>query len=90
MMVRHSFLKNNLKEFFLRISNELYLKRLIAGGFDAVFEFVKDFRNEGIDRTHNPEFSMLEFFGLKMTFFHLVHTQKDLGRYSSLCLEEFM
>ncbi|MDP6295922.1 MAG: amino acid--tRNA ligase-related protein, partial [SAR324 cluster bacterium] len=50
------------QEFYLRISNELYLKRLIAGGFDAVFEFVKDFRNEGIDRTHNPEFSALEFY----------------------------
>ena len=50
------------QKFFLRISNELYLKRLIAGGFDAVFEFVKDFRNEGIDRTHNPEFSALEFY----------------------------
>lgn len=50
------------QKFYLRISNELYLKRLIAGGFDAVFEFVKDFRNEGIDRTHNPEFSALEFY----------------------------
>ncbi|GIT08301.1 MAG: hypothetical protein CM1200mP30_19310 [Pseudomonadota bacterium] len=49
------------QQFFLRISNELYLKRLIAGGFDAVFEFVKDFRNEGIDRTHNPEFSAWNF-----------------------------
>ena len=50
------------QKFYLRISNELYLKRLMAGGFDAVFEFVKDFRNEGIDRTHNPEFSALEFY----------------------------
>lgn len=49
-------------DFFLRISNELYLKRLIVGGFDRVFEFVKDFRNEGIDRTHNPEFTVLEFY----------------------------
>lgn len=47
---------------YLRISNELYLKRLIAGGFDRVFEFVKDFRNEGIDRTHNPEFTQVEFY----------------------------
>ena len=50
------------QQFFLRIANELYLKRLISGGFDAVFEFVKNFRNEGIDRTHNPEFSALEFY----------------------------
>jgi len=58
-VTHHKALDQN---FFLRISNELYLKRLIAGGFDAVFEFVKDFRNEGIDRTHNPEFSALEFY----------------------------
>ncbi len=49
-------------DFYLRISNELFLKRLVAGGFDRVFEFVKDFRNEGIDRTHNPEFTALEFY----------------------------
>ena len=45
---------------FLRIANELYLKRLIVGGFDGVYEFAKDFRNEGMDRTHNPEFTILE------------------------------
>ncbi len=49
-------------DFYLRISDELYLKRLIVGGFDFVFEFGKDFRNEGIDRQHNPEFTMLEFY----------------------------
>lgn len=48
--------------FYLRISNELFLKRLIVGGFNRVFEFVKNFRNEGIDRTHNPEFTALEFY----------------------------
>lgn len=48
--------------FFLRIANELYLKRLIVGGFEGVYEFAKDFRNEGIDRTHNPEFTMLEIY----------------------------
>ncbi len=47
---------------YLRISNELYLKRLIVGGFDGVYEFAKVFRNEGIDRTHNPEFTLLEFY----------------------------
>jgi lysyl-tRNA synthetase, class II len=47
---------------FLRIADELYLKRLIVGGFDAVYEIGHDFRNEGIDRTHNPEFTMLEFY----------------------------
>ena len=47
---------------YLRIANELYLKRLIVGGRRGVFEFAKDFRNEGMDRTHNPEFTMLEFY----------------------------
>ncbi len=47
---------------YLRIADELYLKRLVAGGFERVFEFGKDFRNEGIDRTHNPEFTMLECY----------------------------
>ncbi|MDH5235443.1 MAG: lysine--tRNA ligase [Gemmatimonadota bacterium] len=47
---------------FLRIADELYLKRLIVGGFDRVYEIGHDFRNEGVDRTHNPEFTMLEFY----------------------------
>ncbi|MBA3681841.1 MAG: lysine--tRNA ligase [Bacteroidetes bacterium] len=47
---------------YLRVANELYLKRLIVGGFEGVFEFAKDFRNEGMDRTHNPEFTVLEFY----------------------------
>lgn len=49
-------------QLYLRISNELFLKRLIVGGFERVFEFVKDFRNEGIDRTHNPEFTQVEWY----------------------------
>ncbi len=47
---------------YLRIANELYLKRLIVGGFDGVYEFAKDFRNEGMDRTHNPEFTVMELY----------------------------
>jgi len=47
---------------YLRIANELYLKKLIVGGFDGVYEFAKDFRNEGMDRTHNPEFTVLEIY----------------------------
>lgn len=47
---------------YLRIANELYLKRLIVGGFDWVYEFSRNFRNEGMDRTHNPEFTILEFY----------------------------
>ena len=49
-------------DIYLRIANELYLKRLIVGGFDGVYEFAKDFRNEGMDRTHNPEFTIMEIY----------------------------
>ena len=47
---------------YLRVANELYLKRLIVGGFDGVYEFAKDFRNEGMDKTHNPEFTVMELY----------------------------
>ncbi len=49
-------------ELYLRIANELYLKKLIVGGYDGVYEFAKDFRNEGMDRTHNPEFTVMEIY----------------------------
>jgi len=58
-ITQHNALKIPL---YLRIANELYLKRLIVGGFEGVFEFAKDFRNEGMDRTHNPEFTQLEIY----------------------------
>lgn len=50
------------RDLYLRISNELYLKRLIVGGYDGVYEFSKDFRNEGMDRYHNPEFTQVELY----------------------------
>src|SRR5947209_6981950 len=50
------------REFFLRIATELYLKRLIVGGLERVYELGKDFRNEGVDTTHNPEFTMIEWY----------------------------
>ena len=50
------------RQLYLRIADELYLKRLIIGGIEKVYEIGKDFRNEGIDKTHNPEFTMLEFY----------------------------
>lgn len=53
---------------YLRIADELYLKRLIVGGFDRVYEIGHDFRNEGMDRTHNPEFTMLEFYAAYMDY----------------------
>jgi len=58
-MTHHNALDIDL---YLRIADELYLKRLIVGGFDGVYEFAKDFRNEGMDRSHNPEFTMLELY----------------------------
>ena len=50
------------RDFYLRIADELYLKRLIVGGYEKVYEICKDFRNEGIDQTHNPEFTMIEYY----------------------------
>jgi len=58
--------------FYLRIANELYLKRLIVGGFDWVYEFSRDFRNEGMDRTHNPEFTILEWYTAYKDYFWMM------------------
>jgi lysyl-tRNA synthetase class 2 len=63
---------------FLRIANELYLKRLIVGGFDWVYEFSRNFRNEGIDRTHNPEFTVLEFYVAYKDYFWMMQTTEQL------------
>jgi lysyl-tRNA synthetase, class II len=57
---------------YLRIANELYLKRLIVGGFDFVYEFSRNFRNEGMDRTHNPEFTILEFYVAYKDYFWMM------------------
>jgi len=70
-VTRHRALDMDL---YLRISNELYLKRLIVGGLERVYEFSRDFRNEGMDRSHNPEFTMLEFYQA----FADVHDMMDL------------
>ncbi|MEK0421621.1 MAG: hypothetical protein RLZZ161_1472 [Bacteroidota bacterium] len=59
-------------QLYLRIANELYLKRLIVGGFDGVYEFAKNFRNEGIDRTHNPEFTGLEIYVAYKDYFWMM------------------
>jgi lysyl-tRNA synthetase class 2 len=63
---------------FLRIANELYLKRLIISGFDGVYEFGKMFRNEGMDRTHNPEFTMLEFYVAYKDYFWMMDTTEKM------------
>jgi lysyl-tRNA synthetase class 2 len=64
--------------FYLRIANELYLKRLIVGGFDFVYEFSRNFRNEGMDRTHNPEFTVLEFYVAYKDYIWLMDTTETL------------
>ncbi|OYU97019.1 MAG: lysine--tRNA ligase [Bacteroidetes bacterium B1(2017)] len=67
--------------FYLRIANELYLKRLIVGGFDWVYEFSRNFRNEGMDRTHNPEFTILEFYvAYKDYYWMMDFTEKMLEK----------
>ena len=63
---------------YLRIANELYLKRLIVGGFDWVYEFSRNFRNEGMDRTHNPEFTILEFYVAYRDYFWMMNTTETL------------
>lgn len=64
--------------FYLRIANELYLKRLVVGGFDWVYEFSRNFRNEGMDRTHNPEFTVLEFYVAYKDYFWMMETTEQL------------
>ncbi len=63
---------------YLRIANELYLKRLIVGGFDGVYEFAKDFRNEGMDRTHNPEFTVMEMYAAYKDYHWMMDTTEKL------------
>lgn len=64
--------------FYLRIANELYLKRLIVGGFDWVYEFSRNFRNEGMDRTHNPEFTVLEWYTAYKDYFWMMEITEQL------------
>ena len=63
---------------YLRIANELYLKRLIVGGFDGVYEFAKDFRNEGMDKTHNPEFTVMELYVAYKDYHWMMNTTEAL------------
>ncbi|MCB9262201.1 MAG: lysine--tRNA ligase [Flavobacteriales bacterium] len=70
---------------YLRIANELYLKRLIVGGFEGVFEFAKDFRNEGMDKTHNPEFTQMELYVAYKDYNWMMDMTEDLLR--TICKE---
>ena len=63
---------------YLRIANELYLKRLIVGGFEWVYEFSRNFRNEGMDRTHNPEFTILEFYVAYKDYLWMMETTEQM------------
>ena len=74
-------------KLYLRIADELYLKRLIAGGINGVYEISKDFRNEGMDRTHNPEFTMLEFYVPYKDYFWMMDFVEDMIQ--NVCLSVF-
>ncbi len=63
---------------YMRIANELYLKRLIVGGYTGVYEFAKDFRNEGMDRTHNPEFTVLEIYVAYKDYFWMMNFVEEM------------
>ncbi|OQY28092.1 MAG: lysine--tRNA ligase [Candidatus Cloacimonetes bacterium 4572_55] len=67
----------NMK-LYLRVADELYLKRLIVGGLERVYEIAKDFRNEGMDRNHNPEFTMLEFYQAYADYFDMMVLFEDM------------
>ncbi|MGK0296087.1 MAG: lysyl-tRNA synthetase class 2, partial [Ulvibacter sp.] len=73
---------------YMRIANELYLKRLIVGGFDGVYEFAKDFRNEGMDRTHNPEFSMMELYVAYKDYNWMMDYTEKLLEYCAMKVNE--
>jgi lysyl-tRNA synthetase class 2 len=72
--------------FYLRIANELYLKRLIVGGFDWVYEFSRNFRNEGMDRTHNPEFTILEFYVAYKDYLWMMEITEQLLEKAALAI----
>ena len=75
---------------YLRIANELYLKRLIVGGFDGVYEFSRNFRNEGMDRTHNPEFTVLEIYvAYKDYNWMMDFTEELIERVAKACKIDF-
>jgi len=65
-------------DLYLRVADELYLKRLIVGGFDGVYEFCKDFRNEGIDRFHNPEFTMMELYVAYKDYHYMMELVEEM------------
>lgn len=73
---------------YLRIANELYLKRLIVGGFEGVYEFSKDFRNEGMDRNHNPEFTVMEIYVAYRDYFWMMDFTEEMLERVALALHK--
>lgn len=73
---------------YLRVANELYLKRLIVGGFEGVYEFSKDFRNEGMDRTHNPEFTIMEIYVAYKDYNWMMEMTEEMIERIALTLHE--
>jgi len=73
---------------YMRIANELYLKRLIVGGFPGVYEFAKDFRNEGMDRTHNPEFTVLEIYVAYKDYFWMMNFVEEMLEQVAIALHQ--
>ena len=71
---------------YMRIANELYLKRLIVGGFDGVYEFSKNFRNEGMDRTHNPEFTAMEIYVSYKDYNWMMHFCEELLEHCAIAV----
>ena len=76
------------QKLFLRIADELYLKRLIIGGFEKVYEMSKDFRNEGMDKNHNPEFTMLEFYWAYADYEDCMELVEEIIRNAAKCIGE--
>jgi lysyl-tRNA synthetase class 2 len=73
-------------DFYLRIAPELYLKRLLVGGFDGVFEVARNFRNEGMDRSHNPEFTMMELYVAYWDYEDMMRVTEDLLRHVAVAV----
>lgn len=72
-------------DFYLRVSDELYLKRLLIGGFEKVYEFAKDFRNEGMDKDHNPEFTQVEAYWAYVDYYEMMKLTEDIFR--EICVD---
>ncbi|KQC13767.1 MAG: hypothetical protein APR63_07470 [Desulfuromonas sp. SDB] len=76
------------REFFLRVSNELYLKRLLIGGFNQIYEFAKDFRNEGMDKDHNPEFTQVEVYQAYVDYYAMMELTEQMFRQLALKIHQ--